>query len=201
MFDEDGDVIAQGSRRLLPLPSRWTRITTAIAVALAIGAAVAVAWPRAGSHQHGSLPDPCRLLPAATIAKYVPGASSSGPIAFSSTTQRHGECFWSATSRSLLLAIDNDTTVSAARREFGMLFSGPDQAPPLGSTARTVSGLADQARALVTQFDPAQPVVYLLVRSGATVLAVNYEPAAGASTTGATALAEAVAIARTALGG
>ena len=201
MFDEDGDVIAQGSRRLLPLPSRWTRITTAIAVALAVGAAVAVAWPSAGSHQRANRLDPCRLLPAAAIAKYVPGASNGGPVTFSSTTQRHGECFWSATSRSLLLSIDNNATVSAARREFGMLFNGPDQAPPLGSTARTVSGLADQARALVTRFDPAQPEVYLLVRSGATVLAVNYELAAGATTTGATALAEAVAIARIALSG
>jgi hypothetical protein len=215
--DEDGDVIEQGSRKALPFPSRRTLIAVAAAVAVAAGAAVAVARPWSQPQARTAFPDTCRLLPAATVARYVPGASKSGPVIFTSTSQTSGECVWSPSGgspgQSLVLFADASATASGARHEFGASYSsGLGQWLLQGSTSETVSGLGDQARAFVTETPAPQPTtdpqpypeVFLVVRSGVMVVMVNYVMApynAGHKPADAVVLANAVAIARAALGG
>lgn len=172
---DEADVIEQSSRGWIARPSRTmlVAITVVIAVASA-GISVAVARPW---YHRTSLPDPCRLLPSATTAKYVPGAAKGVSLTFSSATQQHGECEWSATSQSLVLYVEADATVSGARRDFGSALGSMSGSLTADSTSRTVSGLGDQARALLRSIDPSQPQVYLVVRSGATMLGVSFQAA------------------------
>jgi hypothetical protein len=213
--DEDDDVIEQGSRNQLSLPARRTLIAIAAAIAVA-AAAVAIARPWSQPQVRTAFPNTCRLLPAATVAKYVPRASKSGPVMFTSTSQTSGECLWSSASnssgQSLALYLDDNATASGARQDFGASFSGGlDQWLLQGTRPRTVSGVGDQARAFVTETPPPQPTmdpepypeVYLVVRSGVIVVVVNYVMAphdAGHRPADAVVLADAVAIVRTALG-
>ena len=197
---DEADVIEQDSRR--PLPRLWRTMLVAMAAVIAVAAAgICVAVARPWYHRT-SFPDPCRLLPAATVAKYVPGAAKAVAVTFASTTQQHGQCEWSTTSRLLALYAEDDATANGARRDFDSALGSLSEGLTKGSTSRAVSGLGDQARATVLSIDPSQPQVTLLVRSGATMLVVTYAAphAAGAEPAATAGIADAVAIARAALG-
>lgn len=202
------DVIEQGSWGPVPLPSRKTLIViTAVIATVLAGAGVAVARPW---YHRTALPDPCRLLPAATMARYVPSAIKQGPVLFNSTTRKTGMCGWSgeypATGSPvpiLQLEVDEYATPGAARQDLGTVLTARelDVDEPDAST-RAVSGVGDQARAFVSGPATDNPLVILEVRSGSTVLELTYGVPAlliRPRPDNTTVLTDTVAMARTAL--
>lgn len=210
MLEEDDDVIEQGARKALPRPPLKPLIAIAAVLAVAAGVAVAVAQP--WSHpQRTTLPDPCRLLPAATVTKYVTGAAARGPVLFTSTTRKTGVCGWVGTYTGssagigpmLQLEVDQYPTPARAQQDFGTVF-GTAMLSTYGQAASTrpVRGVGDQASAAVTDTLPGQPLVILAVRSGTTLVELTYlvpPPPSGSPPDDTAVIADTVAIARAAL--
>jgi hypothetical protein len=179
---EHPDIIEQGQGRLsgalpglaLALPRRAVIATVAgTAAAVLIASLVVVAVrPWAGA----ALPDPCELLPAATVTGLVPAATGGAPAVFTSRTATTEMCTWRTTSGTLLsLDVEYASSKGLARQAFSAL---PDAAGPvLAATIRPVPGIGDQAQAVIDTGSPGQMAIYVRVLSGPDLLAIGYNSA------------------------
>jgi hypothetical protein len=180
------DIIEQGQGRPSPhlamlriavpriaAPRRLPVITVAGAAAAVLIASSVVAIARPWAEGPG-LADPCRLLPAATVASLLPAGSIQGPSLFGTTTTTTGVCTWQSGSGTLLsVDVEYSVSNSLAQREFSAL---PD---PVGSavagTIRTLPGIGDQAQAILETGFPDEAAVYLRVRSGSTIFGIGMD--------------------------
>lgn len=182
---EEPDIIQQGqgwssravsrvSRTVLALPRRAAvAIVAGIATAVLIASSVvAIAQPWAGG---AGLPDPCKLLPATTVASLVPMASGSAPAAFISPTTETGVCGWQDSSTLLSLDVENAANTSLAQREFSALADPSSPGSSLSGTIKSLPGIGDQAIEVLTIAPPGLMDVYLRVRSGSALFGIGYE--------------------------
>ena len=145
----------------------WRRrrvLITRTAVAAAAVATAVVLWPASRPQGYARLPPPCTLVTAATLAKYVPGATSKplGPSV-------PGGCDWHGTSGSLgqrdlvvvAAVFGSPAGVTLARQLFDLDSHAPISTPhheiTFTVTRRSVPGLGDQA--VVRIFQPGKNVV------------------------------------------
>lgn len=190
----------------LPPPSQplWRRRTTIIAAAAvllaAAGAAVAVRLTSQSpqSQDHAVLANPCVMVSPATLAKYLPGATSTGPLPRigppSSGVPDSGGCSWQAPGGYLTVIA---TIYGSATGQYGAQqgFDSTVHANSRGGSAdRPVPGLGDQATAIFRTIAPGPLYdTELYVRSGDALIMVGL----GTSKPGdAAALSRATAIAR-----
>jgi hypothetical protein len=176
--------------------------------------AVAVVVVRSGPQQeYASLPPPCTLVTAATLAEYLPGAVSAPPGAPS------GSCRWVRMSGGefgdLLIVASlfrSSSGVTLAQKGFatesGFLLRSSLGGITLGVSRQPVTGLGDQAAAQLfwtrQASPPHQSGVALFVRSGNVDVTVLYSiTAAGpsGSAAGRTILQAAITVGRDVLSG
>jgi hypothetical protein len=195
----------------LPRTPIWRRrrvLITSIA-AVAAGIAAVLLWPGSQPQDYTSLPPPCTLVPAATLAKYMPGATG--------TPERGAAapgCTWlsnSAQGQSELVVLpviyDFPSGVTIAKQGFNLEVrsSVPNQSPEVTFTVtrQSVTGLGDQAAAEIiwakSNVPPPTPGVILYVRSRNADLTVSVninQPGSAPLPTGPQLLSETIAIAR-----
>lgn len=191
----------------------WQRrgllITGTAAVAAAATTALVV-WPASRPEGYAALPPPCTLVTAATVAKYVPGATSKplGPSV-------PGGCGWHGISRSLgqrdlvvvAAVFGSSSGVTLARQLFNLnahaTISTPHHEITFTVARRPVPGLGDQA--VVQIFQPGKNVVPPLPEIEVDVRSRNAEfsvaftvdlPGAQPPPSGPELVADTVAIAR-----
>lgn len=165
----------------------------AVVAAAAVAAAVLViAKPGSQPLKYSTLPAPCGMLSAASVAKYLPGATSSVTKTPSGQASKVGACTWSSISggedRTLLLQVDvYGTSSGLASAEHAYSKEVPSancQCQGYKVVRQSVTGLGDQATALFTSPTAAKtgtwnvPQVNLLVRSGNADINVGYIVAA-----------------------
>jgi len=172
--EEQPDIIEQGDGRLsraLPRLALPRRAVIGIVAALLIAGSVIAAVRPWGSS--AAPPDPCTLLPAATVADLVPAATGGVPAAFISPTTTAEMCTWRNSGGTLLsLDVGYTSSKNQALQEFGAM---PDATGPvLAAAIRPVPGVGDQAQAVIDTGSPGQVAVYMRVLSGSTVLAIGY---------------------------
>ncbi len=185
----------------------------------AVIAAVVLVVVRPGDQRlkYTSMPAPCIMVTAASLAKYMPDATSSPQSMPSSSAHEEGGCSWSSISggqdRNLLLRVDvfgSSSGLTSAQQAYQRLVSAPACCENLTVSTRPVTGLGDQALALFITEKPAAkgaavppPGVSLIVRSGNADINLGYGTfpigSARASVTPATELAGAIAMAGDAL--
>jgi len=185
----------------------------------AVIAAVVLVVVRPGDQRlkYTSMPAPCIMVTAASLAKYMPDATSSPQSMPSSSAHQEGGCSWSSISggqdRNLLLRVDvfgSSSGLTSAQQAYQRLVSAPACCENLTVSTRPVTGLGDQAVALFITEKPAAngaavppPGVSLIVRSGNADINLGYDAfpigSARASVTPATELAGAIAMASDAL--
>jgi hypothetical protein len=177
---EQPDIIEQGHGRLsravphpaLALPRRAViAIVAGMAAAVLIASSVVAAvrpWP-----VRAALPDPCTLLPAATVAKLVPAAASVTPVVLTSRTATTQMCSWRTAGGTLLsLNVEYASSEALAQQAFSAM---PDAAGPvLAASITPVPGIGDQAQAVIDTGSPGQVAVYVRVLSGSALLAIGY---------------------------
>lgn len=192
----------------------WRRRGVLITSAAAVAATVATGllWPRSQPQEYTSLPPPCTLVPAATLAKYVPGATG--------TPERGAAapgCTWLSNSgqgQSELVVLpviyDFPSGVTIAKQGFNgdVRLTVPNQSPGVTFTVtrQSVTGLGDQAAAEIiwakSNVPPPTPGVILYVRSRNADLTVTIninQTGSAALPTGPQLLSETIAIARAVL--
>lgn len=188
---------------------RGVLITGIVAVAAAATTAV-VLWPSSRPEGYTALPPPCTLVTAATVAKYVPGATSKplGPSV-------PGGCDWHGTSGSLgqrdlvvvAAVFSSSSGVTLARQLFNLdahtTISTPHHEITFTVIRRPVPGLGDQA--VVQIFQPGKnvvpqlPVIEVDVRSRNAEFSVTFNvdlPGAQPPPSGPELVLDTVAIAR-----
>jgi hypothetical protein len=190
---------AWGRRRVL--------IPAVAAVAAAVAAAV-VLWPGPRAQEYRALPPPCTLVTAATLAKYVPGATGK-PL-----SPPAGGCEWHGISgslgqRDLLVSVavfGSSSGVAQARQLFDLdAHATAISAPHITFTVtrRPLPGLGDQA--MVQIYQPGKNVVPPLADVVVDVRSQNAEfsvtlnidlPGAQPPPTSAELASETIAIAR-----
>jgi len=188
---EEPDIIQQGQGWSSRAVSRVSMIVLAVprraAVAIVAGIAtavliassvVAIAQPWAGS---AGLPDPCKLLPASTVASLVPMASDSPPAAFTSPDTETGVCGWQDSSTLLSLDLEYAANTSLAQREFSALADPSSPGTSLNGTIKSLPGIGDQAIEVLAIAPPGLMEVYLRVRSGSALFGIGYELIASGS--------------------
>jgi hypothetical protein len=194
---------------LPPWRRRNVLITGMVIVAAAVAAAV-VLWPGSQSREYTTVPPPCTLVTAATLGRYLPGATSAplGPSV-------PGGCHWLSTSgrqgqRELTVVaavFGSPSGVAEAKKDFELNARGTLQTPnheiTFTVTRQSVPGLGDQAAAQILQPGknaiPPTPVIVVDVRSvnAALVVTLNVDQAGSARLpTGPQLLSDAVAVAR-----
>ena len=156
---------------------------------LVVAAAILVAvWPSAQQRTYAGIPARCEVLTAATLAKYLPEATSSLQRPSVTTVSQVDECNWNSVtdgqSRSLtvlMVLYKSSTGLTDAQSGYQTLLS--DQAGTLGKGAtvstRPVTGLGDQAMSMVItartfQGGTPPPQIGLVVRSGNADILLNY---------------------------
>jgi hypothetical protein len=202
--------------RRLGRKSLLIRAAAVVAAAAVIAAVMLVTTgkPAAAKLAYTRLPAPCSLLSSATVARYLPGASSSPANASPARLSQVGACTWSSVSggedRTLLLQAEvygSASGLTAAEQAYTREDpAGNCQCHGYKVTRQTVSGLGDQAVALFTTTAAVRtgswsvPTVSLLVRSGNADISLGYDLAgigpAGTPPTRAALLAATVAMAR-----
>lgn len=127
-----------------------------VGVAAAVTAVVLVT-AKPGPQKYASLPGPCALVTAATLAQYMPGAASTVQSMPSSGTHQVDSCDWTAISsyqaRQLHVTIDlyrSSSGVADARR---ILSPHATAACKCAMTVRSVTGLGDEAKTVLITFD------------------------------------------------
>lgn len=191
---EQADALSPGSRppgRLaLALPP-WLRCRPVIAGfgagILVVAAVILVAvWPSAQQLKYTGVPAPCEVLTAATLAKYLPEATSSPQSGSVGTVSQVDTCNWSSVtggqSRILSVTIvvyESSSWLRDAQAQYQVLASGLTGSLGKGPTVRTrpVTGLGDQAMSMVITGTPGKtlvPQIGLVVRSGNADIALNY---------------------------
>lgn len=190
-------------------PPAWRRrvLITGLAVVAAAAAAVVVGLgPLA--RQHTSLPPPCALVSARTVARYLPGGATSTPLG---SPVPYG-CRWVSAGPQVQFALvvgadvfGSSSGATLARKAFNAdahsaMISGS------GTTTirQSVTGLGDQAVAQRAQlgkgYSPQTPIVVVDVRSRNTVvtvfLSINVLEAVSAPPTGPQLLSDTIAIGR-----
>ena len=196
-----------------PRPPVWRRrsvlITSTAAVAAAV-AAVVVLWPGSRPQEYTTMPPPCTLVTAATLARYLPSATSAplGPSV-------PGGCRWLSTSgplgqRELVVAaavFGSSSGVTNAKQAFNAdahtTMQSPDHEITFTVTRQSVSGLGDQAVAQIFQpgktILPPVPAIDVDVRSrnADVTVTLNINQAGSAPLpTGPQLLSDTIAIAR-----
>jgi hypothetical protein len=193
-------------------PSAWRRRTVLIAGITAVAAAVAavVLWPGSQPQAYTTLPPPCTLVTAATVARYLPAAAST-PV----EPSEGGGCRWLSTTgpggqRELTVmaaVFGSSSGVADAKRDFDAnshtALRTPDDKITFTVTRQSVSGLGDQAAAQIFQPGknaiPRTPVIAVDVRSrNADVFVTLTINQAGSAPlpTGTQLLSDTIAIAR-----
>ena len=174
-------------------------IAAAAILLAAAGAIVAVRLTSESSpSQDAMLADPCAMVSPATLARYLPGANSPGPIPrvwpSSSGVPDSGGCSWDAPGGSLIVAATiygSATGQYGARPEFDSAVQAGSQG---GAVDRPVPGLGDQATAIFMTIAPGSLyATELYVRSGDALIVVSLGTSKPAD---AAALSRAIAIAR-----
>jgi len=193
--------------RRRPAWRRRSALIPAVAVVAAAAAAV-VLWPGPQAQEYRALPPPCTLVTAATLAKYVPGATGK-PL-----SPPGGGCEWHGISgslgqRDLLVSVaifGSSSGVAQARKLFDLdahttAISAPDITFTV--TRRPLPGLGDQAMVQIYQpgknVVPPLPDVVVDVRSRNAEFSVTLNidlPGAQPPPTSAELVSETIAIAR-----
>jgi hypothetical protein len=175
-------------------------IAAAAVLLAAAGAIVAVRLTSQSSQsqEHAILADPCALVSPATLARYLPGASSTGPFPMtgpsSSGVPNAGGCSWDAPGGPLTVAAaiyGSATGQSGAQQGFDSNVHVDSQG---GGVDRPVPGVGDEATAIF-RTTGAGPLysTELYVRSGDALIFVGLSTPKFAD---AAALSRAIAIAR-----
>jgi hypothetical protein len=192
----------------------WRRRSVLITSIVAVAAAVAAGflWPGSPPQQYTSPPPPCTLVPAATLAKYMPGATSTPE----SESLVPG-CSWLSNSGQeqtelvvLVVIYNSSSGVTIAEQGFNAevrtTVSNPSPEVTFTVTRQSVTGVGDQAAAEMywakSNVPPLTPGVILHVRSrNADIeVSVNINQAGSAPLpTGPQLLSETIAIARAVL--
>jgi hypothetical protein len=160
------------------------------AVAMALLVAAVAAWlvsPRRPSPRYSALPDPCALVSAASIGRYVPGAQKFPPSLNVSSGTVFGDCSWSAGST----MIDVQVTLNPSAADAAKMMA------PQGASRsmQLVAGLGDRAVAYQAASGDVR-TADLTVQSGNAIIGVSYGSSSGsddaaAVRSAATALASA----------
>jgi len=178
-----GEPARRGRRRLAAIIA-----VVGVLVAAAIAAAVVTTSGGTGQRPYASLPRPCGLLSAATLAKYTPDATwSTVPGVQASGASRDEGCVWQAGSdpmRTIIVQIALFGSPSGIRRAQQ---AETDWVQRVRTTAKvpaiqSVPGLGDQAtEASYLQSPPAKVsgravrTTSLVVTSSNVILAVGYD--------------------------
>jgi hypothetical protein len=172
---------AQAGQAPPPRPPAWRRrsvLITSIAAAAAVAAAAAavVMWPGSQPQRYATLPPPCTLVTAATLARYLPGATSAplrpsvpGSCSWLSSSGPLGQCELVVTAA----VFGSSSGVAIAKKIFDLNAHTTMQTPhheiTFTVTRRSVPGLGDQAVAQIFQPGknalPQVPVIEVGVRS------------------------------------
>ena len=193
---EQADAVSPGSRspsRLaLALPP-WLRRRPVIAGfgagILVVAAVILVAvWPSAQQLKYTGIPAPCKVLTAATLAKYLPEATSRPQSGSVGTVSQVDTCNWSSVTRgqSRILSVtivvyESSSWLREAQAQYQVLASSLTGSLGKGPVVRTrpVTSLGDQAMSMVITGRPGKdetlvPQIGLVVRSGNADIALNY---------------------------
>jgi hypothetical protein len=150
-------------------------------VAAVIAAVVLVIVPSGGQRlKYTGMPAPCITVAAATLAKYMPDATSSPQSMASSSSHQVGACSWSSITagqnRNLLVEVDvfsSSSGLTSAQQAYQRFASASACCKNLTVSTRSVTGLGDQAAVHFITDKPAAkgatvppPGVILAVRSG-----------------------------------
>jgi hypothetical protein len=203
-----------------PGPRGWFRRRPLIAgfgagiLAAAVIAAVVLIVVRPGgqSLRYTGMPAPCITVTAASLAKYMPDATSSPLSRPSSSTDQEGACSWSSITdgqdRNLLVVVDvfgSSSGLTKAQQAYMHSAAPSNCCKNLQVSMPPVTGLGDQARALLITPKPAgtsatAPGISLVVRSGNADVELFYSDfpigSARPSVTPAAELAGAIAMGR-----
>jgi hypothetical protein len=194
----------------------WRRRSVLITSIAAVAAAVAAVllWPGSPPQPYTSLPRPCTLVPATTLAEYMPAATSAPE---SESLMPLTGCSWLSDSGQgqtelVVLAViyNSSSGVTIARQVFNAdvraTVSNPSPEVTFTVTRQSVTGVGDQAAAEIywakSNVPPPTPGVILNVRSrnAEIQLSVNINLAGSAPLpTGPQLLSETIAIARAVL--
>jgi hypothetical protein len=158
-----------------------------ILVAALVAVVLVAVRPGAQQLKYTSLPAPCDLVSAASLAKYMPDVTSSPQSTPSNSTDQQGACTWSSITggqdRSLLVQVDvfgSSSGPSRAQQSYQREVSGPGCCKGLKISTRPVTGLGDQAMALVITQSEVKgapglpPGAALVVRSGNADINLTY---------------------------
>jgi hypothetical protein len=203
------DLASAAPRRRLAWGRRRVLIPGVAAVAAAVAAAL-VLWPGSRARGYAALPPPCTLVTAATLAKYVPGATGKPLSPSAAACEWHGSS-GSLGQRDLLVSaavFGSSSGVARARQLFGLdahatVISAPRHEITYTVTRRPLTGLGDQAMVQIYQpgknVVPPLPVVVVDVRSQNAEFSVTFNidlPGAQPPPTSAELVSETIAIAR-----
>jgi hypothetical protein len=204
---EPPDPVPAASRRRPAWGRRRVLIPGVAAVVAAVAAAV-VLWPDPRAQGYPALPPPCTLVSAATLAKYVPGATGK-PL-----SPPAGGCEWHGISgslgqRDLLVSVavfGSSSGAAQARQAFDLdAHATAISAPQITYTVtrRPLPGLGDQAMVQIYQpgknVVPPLPDVVVDVRSQNAEFSVTFHidlPGAQPPPTSAELVSETIVIAR-----
>jgi len=160
-----------------------------VAGLIAAGVGVLTGEPAAAKLAYTHLPTPCTLLAPGTVARYLPGASSSPAQASPGGASTVGACTWSSTAggedRTAILQVamyGSLAGTSSAQRAYAKeVPAGNCRCRGYTVTRQAVAGLGDDATVLFTTAGTqagtgswATPAVNLLVRSGNADINVGY---------------------------
>jgi hypothetical protein len=160
-----------------------------VAALIAIVAVVLAGRPAAAKLKYTSLPAPCTMLTSGTVARFLPGVSSSPAGAAPGRASKVGACTWSSIAggedRTLILQVDmydSAAGTSSARQAYAKeVPAGNCRCQWYTVTRQAVTGLGDQATVLFTTTSTKSnagfwtaPAVNLLVRSGNADINVGY---------------------------
>jgi hypothetical protein len=155
--------------------------------------------PESPEPHYAASSDSCRLITAATLAKYATGATVI-PLPNASGSSQPSTCSWGTASfTSIVLTLNLFSDVSGAQQQFDADTQAYDQSTPGVTVTGTqlLAGLGASAAAIFETENGAQ--VELLVLSGNAELDFTYAGPGGLSPDRATLLAGGIAIARDAL--
>jgi hypothetical protein len=162
------------------------------AAAMALLVAAVATWlapPGRPSPRYSALPDPCALVSAADIGRYVPGAQKFPPSLVVASGLVSGSCSWSAGKTVIGVQVTLHPSAADAATTMAPRGASPSMQP--------VAGLGDRAVANLTANGDVR-TAYLSVQSGNAVIGVSYGSSAG-SHDAAVARSAAMALASAAL--
>lgn len=160
-----------------------------VAALIAVVAVVLAGQPASAKRKYTALPAPCTMLTSDTVARFLPGASSSPAGAAPGRASKVGACTWSSIAggedRTLILQVDvydSATGTSSARQAYAREVPASNcRCQGYTVTRQAVTGLGDQATMLFTTTSAKRnagswtaPAVNLLVRSGNADINVGY---------------------------